>query len=699
MICSESTLISIALSELQMKILRRDDLSQAWASRTDVLMAFETALAGCMIVFSCLEAETRQLQSQNSSSMGVWAKIRFMWNQDRLKDLLNALRGQQTSIGFLLKLLETGTLSDIKRSLRDNRSRIQAGVSQAQSLRSRNPSIKMGCESIFDNDTAKFSLFDIEAVSAVAPSELDFEFDDLVLNSQAYRRAFARAQADTEQPHIHVVEGDLIDFSEAQSSIDNSDAATIRELNQDLQGLSMGIDLETSTGETNLQQPQQRRNSYCDKCSGPILGNFARALDGVWHIDCFTCADCNQGVAARFFPHDDNGTQKPLCERDYFRRLDLLCFKCDQALRESYISALDRKYHLDHFMCDDCGVIFNASDSYYEYENKLVCVLDYLKAYASRCEACKFPILARFVDSADFEDGPSTVWHPECYMIKKELGVVLSLSSRNREYLDLLDKGVELKGSDMTLSKLSDIQDQHEAFLVDLKVATLHFVEVFQETAETVLASKENLSQAFEHWIILIAFTDLLFRLVAEVTEGAPTDKQIARFSTATRKYAIGFLRGTNPLPDSLSNDLTVVVRQILRDGLQSVLVNEDHSKLNKFITKLSATSPPELHLPYQGEPPSIPDQGYLCEGCHQYVMADAYTETSMRKLRWHPKCWACVACKDPGILTPTPSRNTDGHFQCSSLKCGWAGVVTYIPSYSQAVYLMWLSWNEMARR
>lgn len=107
MICSESTLISIALSELQMKILRRDDLSQAWASRTDVLMAFETALTGCMVVFSCLEAETRQLQSQNSSNMGVWAKIRFMWNQDRLKDLLNALRGQQTSIGFLLKILET----------------------------------------------------------------------------------------------------------------------------------------------------------------------------------------------------------------------------------------------------------------------------------------------------------------------------------------------------------------------------------------------------------------------------------------------------------------------------------------------------------------------------------------------------------------------------------------------------------------
>ncbi|KAL7762537.1 hypothetical protein ACKLNR_009072 [Fusarium oxysporum f. sp. zingiberi] len=62
MICSESTIISIGLSELQMKILRRDDLAQAWASKTEIWTAFETALTGCMVVFSCLEAETRSLR-------------------------------------------------------------------------------------------------------------------------------------------------------------------------------------------------------------------------------------------------------------------------------------------------------------------------------------------------------------------------------------------------------------------------------------------------------------------------------------------------------------------------------------------------------------------------------------------------------------------------------------------------------------
>ncbi|KAJ4263525.1 hypothetical protein NW762_006344 [Fusarium torreyae] len=92
MICSESTVISMGLSELQTKILQRHDLSQAWASRTEVWTAFETAHTGCMVVFSCLEAEIRSLQSK---TQGVWTKIKFIWNQDRLKELLSALRGQQ----------------------------------------------------------------------------------------------------------------------------------------------------------------------------------------------------------------------------------------------------------------------------------------------------------------------------------------------------------------------------------------------------------------------------------------------------------------------------------------------------------------------------------------------------------------------------------------------------------------------------
>ena len=79
--------------------------------------------------------------------------------------------------------------------------------------------------------------------------------------------------------------------------------------------------------------------------------------------------DCNKVVAAKFFPATDDmgqsspagssnsgsnhnalerktspttGASKlfPLCETDYFRRLDLICANCSGALRGSYITAL-----------------------------------------------------------------------------------------------------------------------------------------------------------------------------------------------------------------------------------------------------------------------------------------------------------------------------------------------------------------------
>lgn len=49
--------------------------------------------------------------------------------------------------------------------------------------------------------------------------------------------------------------------------------------------------------------------------------------------------DCDKVVAQKFFPIEDGDAQYPLCERDYFARLHLICAKCDQALRSSYITA------------------------------------------------------------------------------------------------------------------------------------------------------------------------------------------------------------------------------------------------------------------------------------------------------------------------------------------------------------------------
>ncbi|KAL9068406.1 MAG: hypothetical protein Q9157_006516, partial [Trypethelium eluteriae] len=166
----------------------------------------------------------------------------------------------------------------------------------------------------------------------------------------------------------------------------------------------------------------------CGKCQEPLTGQFVRALENTYHLECFTCHDCGKIVASKFFPVPDQPpNQYPLCETDYFKRLDLLCYACGGALRGSYITALDRKYHIEHFTCSVCPTVFGAQDSYYEHEGSVYCHYHYSTRFAQRCNGCQTSILKQFVEI--FRNGQNQHWHPECYMIHKYWNVRLASSS------------------------------------------------------------------------------------------------------------------------------------------------------------------------------------------------------------------------------------------------------------------------------
>ncbi|KAF2088342.1 RhoGAP-domain-containing protein [Saccharata proteae CBS 121410] len=167
----------------------------------------------------------------------------------------------------------------------------------------------------------------------------------------------------------------------------------------------------------------------CGKCGGNLTGQFVRALGDTYHLECFTCHDCDKIVASKFFPVPDQPpNQYPLCETDYFRRLDLLCYDCGGALRGSYITALDRKYHIEHFTCSVCPTVFGAQDSYYEHDSNVYCHFHYSTKFAQRCNGCQTAILKQFVEI--FRNGQNQHWHPECYMIHKFWNVRLHSSGQ-----------------------------------------------------------------------------------------------------------------------------------------------------------------------------------------------------------------------------------------------------------------------------
>ncbi|KAI9487508.1 MAG: hypothetical protein EXX96DRAFT_553530 [Benjaminiella poitrasii] len=167
---------------------------------------------------------------------------------------------------------------------------------------------------------------------------------------------------------------------------------------------------------TTTTMPSIKHAITCSKCNLPLGDQLVRALDGAFHPECFTCWDCNAPVASRYLPHPTE-PGRPLCERDYFKRLELVCAQCNEPLRRTYIIALDKKYHTDHFTCTECSTVFGPEDSYYEYDSKVYCHFHYSTQFAVSCVGCDMAILKQYVEIErnDIVDH----WHPECYMIQK----------------------------------------------------------------------------------------------------------------------------------------------------------------------------------------------------------------------------------------------------------------------------------------
>ncbi len=184
------------------------------------------------------------------------------------------------------------------------------------------------------------------------------------------------------------------------------------------------------TSSQNHNSKSKRKTRYCEACGNFISGQLVQALNATYHIDCFKCNDCGALCSSTFFTHQlatsekldgtekvDSSTVIPLCEYDYFKRLDLICYCCNTAIRGIYITALDRKYHLEHFSCSTCHNIIPSDKSFYEHDEKIYCEYHYSTLYASKCEECGDSILGQFVETGG--GGGTQYWHPECYMVNK----------------------------------------------------------------------------------------------------------------------------------------------------------------------------------------------------------------------------------------------------------------------------------------
>jgi hypothetical protein len=105
-ISCETSIISATLSKLDNILCERQDLTQV--ASPEIVDALDASLTGCTVIFSCLNYEISSVTGKSTSNneLSFKGKAKMAWNHERLKELLESLRGQQNAISALIQLVQ-----------------------------------------------------------------------------------------------------------------------------------------------------------------------------------------------------------------------------------------------------------------------------------------------------------------------------------------------------------------------------------------------------------------------------------------------------------------------------------------------------------------------------------------------------------------------------------------------------------------
>lgn len=493
----------------------------------------------------------------------------------------------------------------------------------------------------------------------------------------------------------------------------------------------------------------RKKKKLCKRCGNEITGQFVRALSSSFHVECFTCHECGQACLAKFFPYEQMdpvtqvSQQVALCEYDYFKKLQLLCFSCDSALRGPYITALGNKYHLEHFRCTVCSKVFEADESYYEHDSSIYCHYHYLVLHASRCEGCRSAIVKQFVEL--FRGGRNQQWHPECYMVHKFWNVCVTAdavgldlrfqlhslevqslkeSPMDPEVLVAAERQIEATVMGCWLT-LSGYEENSAACISDmlLNACTGNQASGLAATARLII-NVEVLFGALDGVEVLCRANDESYlgpnELVATIE---PTDRfqplrkeprnicgKIMSYLAILRKCGHILASG------SLSADLLSVItgcahylKLLIRIGLNNALklnsvrgstdASDRFLSATSFYEALSATESPAYKAGLADERLTVdPSASDACMACNRSIETACVRQG---RRRWHRQCFKCQNCHQKGSSGEEDSNEksaisndvygkpaSDNAVICSQCHMGVPGAEA-VSDLSQLVYLL----------
>lgn len=113
----------------------------------------------------------------------------------------------------------------------------------------------------------------------------------------------------------------------------------------------------------------------CAMCSKPIIGDCMEAMGKKFHVDHFVCQSCQAPLGGGVQFYEANG--KPNCVTCHKALMAPKCGSCGEAILDRCVTALGKKWHVHHFVCNACQQPFTSQ--FFTRDGMPYC------AYSPRC--------------------------------------------------------------------------------------------------------------------------------------------------------------------------------------------------------------------------------------------------------------------------------------------------------------------------
>ncbi|KAF5405940.1 LIM zinc finger domain containing 1 [Paragonimus heterotremus] len=175
--------------------------------------------------------------------------------------------------------------------------------------------------------------------------------------------------------------------------------------------------IPTSTEESQGTQP------ICDRCAEPFDSeeNIVSSRDKLFHVQCFVCSQCFQPLSCSEF-YEFEGRR--YCKYDFQMLFAPFCYKCGEFIMTKVIKAMQRSWHPECLVCEECNIPLVAT-GLQKFRGKPLCRPCFSKLadqHAGQfiCQSCRSPVSSN--EMLHFKSDIYHAYHFKCHQCDSELG-------------------------------------------------------------------------------------------------------------------------------------------------------------------------------------------------------------------------------------------------------------------------------------